>query len=251
MQKKKEDSRYRQFNLLTGTIKGLKDNIIDFIYPKICIVTGELLEINNSNPYISDNTVNNIQRASRETYLKFTENISANYTFSLYNYYEDSDSQKIIHHLKYKGLKKIGVHLGMMIYDALIQEKFDFIKKFDLIIPVPLHKAKVRERGYNQSEYISRGLSEKTGIHIYCKLIFRIKNTKSQTKLTIEEREKNVKGAFRINPNYKNFITGKKIILVDDVITTGSTVKEIIKELRKDNPEEIFFVSACIAASDL
>ncbi|MGB9679527.1 MAG: ComF family protein [Thermoanaerobacteraceae bacterium] len=107
----------------------------------------------------------------------------------------------------------------------------------DLIIPVPLHKAKLDERGYNQSELLAREISYKLDI-LMSKALRRIRNTPTQTDLHREERIKNVKGAF--NVTYKNAVENKKILLIDDVITTGATLDECARVLKEYGAEDIY-----------
>ena len=96
-----------------------------------------------------------------------------------------------------------------------------FFESIDVIIPVPLHPRKLRARGYNQTEYIARGVSEISGIPLDASSIIRIKFTETQTHKSIFERSENVDGVFRvISPEY---FRGKHILIIDDVLTTGAT----------------------------
>ena len=102
---------------------------------------------------------------------------------------------------------------------------------YDLIIPVPLHPRKARERGFNQSGVLSGGLNRRTGIKLSRKALVRTRYTKTQTRLGRQERQKNVKGAFRTSDRAD--LSGKSILLVDDVFTTGATVNECARMLIK------------------
>lgn len=109
--------------------------------------------------------------------------------------------------------------------------------KFDVIIPVPLHSSKIDERGYNQSELLARDLSYKFDT-IMIKAIRRIKKTMTQTALNKEERRKNVSGAFKVVQS--NMIRNKNILLIDDILTTGSTLDECAKILMKSGASRIY-----------
>lgn len=114
--------------------------------------------------------------------------------------------------------------------------------EIDLIVPVPLHRLRKRNRGYNQSEKLAVILSEKTGIKMDAKLLFRIKNTVSQTNMqNSEARKNNIAGAFYA----KSSCAGKRILLVDDVLTTGSTLSECARTLKNAGADAVFAVTAC------
>jgi ComF family protein len=117
--------------------------------------------------------------------------------------------------------------------------------KPDYLVPVPLHTLKKAERGYNQSYYIAKGISKRTKIPIAKNIVRRIKHTQSQTNLTSEERKANIEGAFKISKN--QVIKSSRIILVDDVITTGATISGCGSVLLSGGVEEIFALSAGIA----
>lgn len=105
------------------------------------------------------------------------------------------------------------------------------LKSFDFIVSVPLHKERQRSRGYNQAQLIAGELSRETGIPEYQYLLLREKNTKVQSLLPGREREQNVRGAFKINNGSR--VKGKTVLLVDDVLTTGSTVDECSRALKE------------------
>jgi predicted amidophosphoribosyltransferase len=92
------------------------------------------------------------------------------------------------------------------------------------VIPVPLHRAKLRERGYNQSAEIGRGIAAVLGLPLLTRLIQRRRYTATQTSLDPAERKRNVEGAFRVKPSRRAFVGGRKFLVVDDVVTTGATL---------------------------
>lgn len=147
--------------------------------------------------------------------------------FSYYN--RGSRIRKLIHCLKYRGVREIGTELGR-IYGTLLKSS-DFINEIDIIIPVPLHPQKQKKRGFNQSEYIAAGLSESTGIPVNTISLFRVEMSQTQTKRTRYDRWTNVEGIFSLIDAGQ--LIGKHILLVDDVITTGSTLEACANELLK------------------
>ena len=166
----------------------------------------------------------------------------------MFAFKQDNETQTLIHYLKYKGFNKLGVFLGELLSKELVKEFQTELETFEYLIPVPLYAAKVRERGYNQSDYICRGMNDLLKKKYCYDLVNRIKNTKSQTKLKSRERIENVKDAFELNHKYSPIIQHKNIIVVDDVITSGSTINEVISTLKKNKAGKIFSVSLATAS---
>ncbi len=135
--------------------------------------------------------------------------------------------QSVIHSFKYQDTPKFAFHLGRFLAQELDNE-LD-ITRLDMLVPIPLHPVKKRERGYNQSWWIARGLSDEWQVPVRETQIRRIRYTESQTKLTAEQRRKNVSGAFRVTGD----LTGLTIGIVDDVLTTGSTLSGVAKVCRE------------------
>lgn len=145
----------------------------------------------------------------------------------------------LIHQLKYRGGKEIGVLLGKLYGKDLVGS--DFLKKVDYIVPVPLHRKKLKKRGYNQAEMIGKGLSEATSIPLNTGNLIRAIHNPTQTKRTKTQRWENVKNIFDVK-NPQNF-ENKHILLVDDVITTGSTIEACSIALQKCNNIKISVVT--------
>lgn len=154
-------------------------------------------------------------------------NIEKAAAFSYYN--KGSRIRSLIHHLKYNGIREVGPELGK-IYGASLKSS-GFTDDIDIIIPVPLHPSKERTRGFNQSELISQGLAEATGISVETGVIVRIEKSQTQTKRSRYERWTNVEGIFGVKNPEK--LEDRHILLVDDVITTGSTIESCTNELLK------------------
>jgi ComF family protein len=138
-----------------------------------------------------------------------------------------SHVQKLIHQLKYKGRKDIGIFLGKE-YGLLLRNTAPF-SGIDVILPVPLHPKRLRKRGYNQSETIAEGLSVSMMIPHLHNILIRKTSTETQTKKTRFERWKNVTDAFSV-PGSASLVK-KHVLLVDDVITTGATLESCINTL--------------------
>jgi ComF family protein len=137
--------------------------------------------------------------------------------------------QQIIHQLKYKGQQKLAHYMGNMIgNDILRSGRFGNI---DHIIPLPLYKTREKERGYNQSFLLASGIAEIINATVMEKSMIRVHASLTQTHKSRSDRWQNVDGLFRLNTGY--FPEGKKILLVDDVITTGATIDACGTEINK------------------
>ncbi|MGN1166051.1 MAG: ComF family protein [Lachnospiraceae bacterium] len=119
--------------------------------------------------------------------------------------------------------------------------------KPDILIPIPIHPVKRRKRGYNQAEILTTELGKKLGISVNKTILKRIKNTKPQKKLGSGERKKNLKNAFQITDEQKDtFLAGKRILLVDDIYTTGSTIDAAAKTLKEAGAEKVYYLTISI-----
>jgi ComF family protein len=150
--------------------------------------------------------------------------------------------QHAIHNLKYNGQKEIGYEIGRMIGRDLLGSSF---AEVDLIVAVPLHKTKMRKRGYNQSEYIANGIADamcKPTNHI---TLYRTMNTKTQTRKHRYERWTSVEDVFALR-NPEN-LANKHILLVDDVITTGATLEACATTLLMAENVVVSIVAAAMA----
>lgn len=147
--------------------------------------------------------------------------------------YYNRDRGKILRSLIEHG--KFGTHMNPNIFYVLGREAAreyvgsELLDDIDLLVPIPLHPMRLRQRGFNQAEYICKGLHSITNIPIDTAHLVRIKNNPHQSRSTIEKRTSNVKDLFAIN--YPEEWKGKHILLVDDVITSGSTIFECMKQV--------------------
>lgn len=112
----------------------------------------------------------------------------------------------------------------------------------DLVVPIPLHRSKKKRRGFNQAAVLSEGFQKYLGLPVSEEALVKVHKTGSQKKLDKKSRRDNLKDAFRADPMVK----GKRIILIDDVFTTGSTVEAASESLKKAGAEEVFFMTLCM-----
>jgi len=227
-------------------IKFILDYIEDFfnlILPNSCISCNKLLE--KEERYICNKCFLQLKLTDyhldkcNELYVKLFKKTDIKMAFSYLFYVKDNPIQELIHSMKYKNRYKIAIYLGEL-YGKILKIDLNYIH-FDLIIPIPLHNNRKKTRGYNQAEYICEGLNKYLNSTIDTKSIIRKKNTNSLTLKDSEDREKEIKNAFEIlkPENLKD----KNILLVDDIITTGSTISECANEIKKNVPCNIYVCS--------
>lgn len=161
--------------------------------------------------------------------------------FSFYN--KDSRMKQLIHNLKYKGVREIGIELGRMYAYDLKQS--GFFEGIDIILPVPLHPSKKKVRGFNQSDMIAEGVAGTAGLPVDRSYLQRVSKTATQTRRSRYERWINVEGIFRTGNSAA--IENKHILLVDDVITTGSTIESCTSELIKTQGVKVSVIALAVA----
>ena len=162
---------------------------------------------------------------------------------SHYIFEKDKELQDIIHALKYDKKFHIGIFLGKSLGEHFKSQFQSW--NITMIIPIPLHHLKKAERGFNQSYYIAKGISSQTSIAIKANVIKRMRFTQSQTTMTLKEREENVEGAFKVRKTEN--VKGKKVLLVDDVMTTGATINECGKALLQAGATCIYAATVALA----
>ena len=155
--------------------------------------------------------------------------------------------KKLIYQFKYPPyLSDLKGILGRLFYESIAQQEAFaryITEKRTLIIPVPLHPARLRKRGHNQAELLGRELSMHLKIQLVDNVLIRTKQTKPQFELKKEERIKNILGAFQISTKFTTKIKGKNIVLVDDISTTGATLRECAKVLKKSGVGKVLGVT--------
>ena len=172
---------------------------------------------------------------------KLTGRIPIKHAWAFLKFRKTRIVQRLLHQLKYNNHPEIGAKLGR--YYGLELAKEGYQNEFDLIVPVPLHRIRKRRRGYNQSAKFAQGLSESLGIPWDESISIRMATTSTQTKKSKQERWENVKNAFDVNDINK--VKGLRILLVDDVITTGATLEACGQHLIDHHCLELSI--ACIA----
>lgn len=234
-------------------IHNIKETILMMLYPIKCPFCGELTgskyiqaceKCRQKLPYIrgprcykcgkpvsEEETEYCMDCTKKEHY--FTQGIS------LWSY--DESVKKAVYDLKYKNQREFAGYFAK----ELIKVYYRQIKAWDAdaVIPVPIHKKRYRQRGFNQAELVARAISSYMQIPVETDYVVRVKNTKPQKELNDKERQKNLKNAFKIN---QNGVKLKKVIIVDDIYTTGATVDVVAELLLSAGITNVYVITLCI-----
>lgn len=163
---------------------------------------------------------------------------------SQYYFTKNSAMQHLMHQLKYRGNKDLGVYLGKLMGSALVQSnRFRFV---DALVPLPLFPAKERMRGYNQATVLCEGIAEVLGKPVLKNAITRTSHTASQTKKNRVQRWQNMEGQFEIVN--EELLKGKHLLLVDDVVTTGATLEACGSELLEAENVQLSVATLCFSS---
>jgi ComF family protein len=206
---------------------------MDFAAPRYCLVCGELIEsYTTENPYLCSKCNDSLAFAPDTKIIlsRIWDSFSVENTYidranALITLKENSNVMNLIYNMKYGKIRNIGTVLGKKLGKILLKENNT---DYDIIHPVPIHYVRHRERGFNQSYYIAKGISEIIDVPILTKNIIRTEYTQTQTMLTHTERAKNMLDKF----DSVKSLNHKKILLVDDVITTGATINNCAKSAK-------------------
>ena len=172
------------------------------------------------------------------------------YATALYFYHADSDYSHISRQLKYHGNIPVGEFFGRQL--GLRLAKAEHLSNVDAVIPIPLHWTRKWSRGYNQAEIIAREVAIALGADLRVDILERCRRTRTQTKLSIEGKATNVKGAFRVKPHIAQSLCSdaaelKHLLIIDDVFTTGSTLMACYVALRQVFPSKVRISVATLA----
>ncbi|AEA43794.1 ComF family protein [Fluviicola taffensis] len=213
-------------------------DLLHVIYPQNCLICQH--EFNQSKLAICPICLSELSYTQFENYQEasnldklFWGRVQLAGTYALLRFKQENSTQRILHELKYKNNSEVGIHFGKeMGLKIGLMEQF---KDADALIPVPLHPKKEFIRGYNQSEIISKGISETSGIEIRTDLLKRTSFTESQTKKGRTSRWDNMQNRFKLQAKKENKL--QHLIIVDDVATTGSTLETCVRILRNQFPD--------------
>lgn len=153
--------------------------------------------------------------------------------------YFNEMAQQVIHKFKYDDATEIQETLALWILAAAN----DLLAEIDCFAPIPLHRRRLHLRKYNQSAILARHLGKLTAKPVHYQLLERLRDTKPQVGLNRRERQRNIRNAFDVHYSCRGKIYGKRIALVDDVITTGATAKECAKMLLREGAQKVYILA--------
>ena len=201
--------------------------LFNFLFPPACSVCGKI-----DKNWLCSKCESRVQRLEKSKLINIEDR---KYEKMLYIFKYESLVRKLI--LRYKFSNK--AYLNHFFVNIIVKNQANskLLKKYDLIIPVPMHKKKMQKRGYNQTELIANELSSFLGIPTKNDILTKVVNTTTQSKLSGKARQSNIQHAFFIKNDIE--VEDKKIILLDDISTTGATSEECSRVLKNSGAKEI------------
>jgi competence protein ComFC len=217
---------------LQPALDNLFRRAVDFLFPPLCLLCDDLRK--PPDPWLCETCKNDLRENNRHRdpcpvcamnrsrgdcacstgWRHPFENVHALLDF-------DPLVQACMHQVKYKGRKRFARYLGGFLFDLLPPV---FLSDIDAILPIPLHPLRQRKRGYNQSLLFALGIVDRhPGVMVLQNTLIRVRKTTTQTALDKEQRERNMRGAFVVNEAHCAAIAQKRLLLLDDVVTTGAT----------------------------
>lgn len=232
-----------------SAVKTFVRDLLHLVYPKVCLSCQSLLEgeenylcqacLDDFDRFLLPNESTDEMKARLRKH--FPEQTVIDDAVSCFRFHKDGKLQPAIHAVKYDGLSRLGVELGMLLGKQLQAERGG--EKYDALIALPLHKLKFIERGYNQAERLANGASQTLGLPVRTDAVYRVRYTASQTGYDLAGRQHNMSGAFQC----KRVSGLRRVVLIDDVFTTGSTLLACASALKHTGVEYITIATLAVA----
>lgn len=230
--------------MTTMTFSPMLRQLLDLLLPRHCGICEERLNGNEDkicisclttliHPTLLDNVDNEVTR-------QLWGEVPIQAGVTLCYYLKDEDVKGLFHAMKYRGRVDTCVKMGQLLASHFLPT--GFFQDIDCIIPIPLSRQRQRKRGYNQSEHIAMGISDLTGIPVDAATLIRIVDNESQTHLSGIDRRRNVENVFGVQA--ASDFNGKHLLIIDDIITTGSTLGSAIATLHRAFPQATFSVAS-------
>jgi len=215
------------------SVRGYLADFISLIFPQLCVACQESLIANEE--LLCTNCLYNLPftnfhlNANNIVASQFWGKVPVKAAYALYYFTKGGKVQNMMHQFKYNGMQQIGNLLGTIAGKQLNQNLI--FKSADVIIPVPLHKKRLWKRGFNQSACFADGLAQKLNATVEIDNLVRVVATKTQTHKSRFARFENMKQVFEVSR--PDWLINKHVLLVDDIVTTGSTLEACATELLK------------------
>ncbi len=203
-------------------MRNIPEKILDLIYPQTCGICGK----QNAKSLCNKCKIK-LEKEFKYKTDSYEQDLNKNFIEHSYFFKYENIIRSQILSLKFQ--EKPYIYKTITYFLKNMQKSFENLKKYDIIIVVPISKQRKKDRGYNQSELIAKEISKTIKVPIAKKILYKTKNTAPQSSLNKIEREKNAKGAYQVTKTTK--LCNKKILLIDDIYTTGNTVNECAKML--------------------
>lgn len=206
------------------------DDFASLFFPRLCVCCGGGL--NKAERDVCTDCLCSLPRTRMHEIeanlveVRFFGRVDVSLATSFLFFEKDTVVQKLLHEIKYHDNPQLAVRLGLMFGTELKGGRFESV---DVIVPVPLHEKRLKERGYNQSEQIANGIAKALGKPVALNVLARTKGNETQTKKGAYERWENVRGIFSLMD--AELVKGKHVLLVDDVLTTGATIEACVEVL--------------------
>jgi ComF family protein len=242
------------------SIQTLASDLIRFVYPPECLVCEEI--ISSTSPYYCErclesatllhkplcfyckSVIDDVRRGCPHCRTYNPSPISLLWAVGVF----DQFHRPIVHGIKYSGLDPLGTEMGETLATDRIGTT-DHIPEINAVIPIPLHWSRAMSRGFNQSEIIARPIAEHLGASLECNALKRVRRTSDQTGLNANQRRANMRKAFEIvDPDA---VHSKRVLLVDDVTTTGATLEEAATELRLAGCKNVYAAVVAVATLEV
>ena len=221
--------------------------LLDLIYPPLCPVCGSLLTGGEAclctacRYHLPRTRFEDFRR--NEACDRLAGRMPFDKAYATFRYLKESSVQRLFEQFKYHGDKRLATYLGTLAAQELKERSF--FDGMDLIVPVPLHPARRRQRGYNQSELIARALGKSSGLPVETGALDRRLETCTQTRKGLWDRQLNMQDAFvTVRPEW---VRDRHVLLVDDVLTTGATMLASARCLREAGCGQLSFFALALA----
>lgn len=229
------------------TLKNIWNDLLALFFPNLCAVCDSPLVEHEQGICLGCISriprTGNMVKPDNETVKRFWGKFPIEHGASFFHFHKGENSQKIIHAIKYKNDKTLALQMGALFAGEL--STTEWIHEIDLLIPVPIHKKRLRTRGYNQSELIAQGIASVLNLPVDTSSVIKAKPTSSQTKKGIYERWLNVNDTFSLTTTAQ--LQNKHILIIDDVVTTGATIDSLAQTILACQNVKISVISLAIA----